>query len=103
MNWKMFALTLFYSSFCFFNIAYLSYFKEEQYIDGDEIKTLCDAYKTFVVDDIRSFTAPLTLLLIAPLLWLCWRNKQRTLYLPLFTLLLIAFWYWRFFGRLHGC
>lgn len=38
----MFALTLFYSSFCFFNIAYLSYFKEEQYIDGDEIKTLCD-------------------------------------------------------------
>ncbi|WP_390902548.1 DUF2645 family protein [Winslowiella toletana] len=41
-------------------------FEEKLYIDGDEIKNVCDARRVFVVDIIRDFTAALTLLVISP-------------------------------------
>ncbi|QKJ85526.1 hypothetical protein PMPD1_0551 [Paramixta manurensis] len=103
MNWKKFTITTLWFLLSIFMIAYLSYFKEEQYIDGDEVKTLCDAYRIFMVDDIRAFTAPLTLMLLLPFIWLTLRKKHRTLYLIVMTVILFAFWYWRFFGRLQLC
>ncbi|AUY23973.1 MAG: DUF2645 family protein [Mixta calida] len=103
MNWKKLCLALLYSGFCFFNIAYLSYFKEEQYIGDEGINTVCDAMQYLVVDDSRDFTAPLTLLMILPLLWFSLCRKHRALYLMLLSILLLAFWYWCFFGRLQFC
>ncbi|MGQ3904891.1 DUF2645 family protein [Mixta calida] len=103
MNGKKLCLALLYSGFCFFNIAYLSYFKEEQYIGDEGINTVCDAMQYLVVDDSRDFTAPLTLLMILPLLWFSLCRKHRALYLMLLSILLLAFWYWRFFGRLQFC
>ncbi|WP_369408703.1 DUF2645 family protein [[Erwinia] mediterraneensis] len=92
-----------YGLFCDFNIAYLSYFKEERYIDGNEIKTTCDAYRVFMVDDIRAFTASFTLILILPFILPVLRRKHATRWLTLAILLLLLFWYWRFFGRLQWC
>nr|WP_191091512.1 DUF2645 family protein [Affinibrenneria salicis] len=66
MNGKHFTFSFIYALFCFFNIAYFSYFKQEQYVDGDEVKTACDAYRIFMVDDIRSTTAPLTFIMLLP-------------------------------------
>ena len=103
MNWKKFSLALIYSCVCFFNIAWLSYFKEEQYIGDEGIKTVCDVMQYLVVDDSRDFTASLTLLMIMPLLWFGLRRRHRALYLTLSSLLLLIFWYWRFFGRFQLC
>ncbi|QNU43958.1 YjeO family protein [Mixta calida] len=85
MNWKKLCLALLYSGFCFFNIAYLSYFKEEQYIGDEGINTVCDAMQYLVVDDSRDFTAPLTLLMILPLLWFSLCRKHRALSLMLLS------------------
>ncbi|WP_072133297.1 DUF2645 family protein [Winslowiella iniecta] len=103
MNWKKFTLSIISLLLCLFFIFYYSYFKEELYIDGDEIKNVCDARRVFVVDDIRDFTAPLSLLIISPFIFFSLKKSTRCGYLTLITLFLFCLWFWRFFGRFLWC
>ncbi|WP_437616234.1 YjeO family protein [Erwinia sp. V71] len=103
MNWKNFTLSFTGFLLCLFFIFYYSFFKEEYYIDGDEIKNVCDAWRVFVVDDIRDVTAPLTLAMIAPFIVMSVRKKSRSRFLWLMTMVLLLSWWWRFFGRLWFC
>ncbi|MDE9519919.1 YjeO family protein [Xenorhabdus bovienii] len=57
--------TIIYSTYyicCLFIIYLLSFFEEEVYIDGKEIKNSCIAHRALVVDDIRDITAPISIL-----------------------------------------
>ncbi|WP_024560506.1 DUF2645 family protein [Franconibacter pulveris 601] len=103
MNFKKITLTLFYSLFAFTLIAFLSYLKEEEYIDGDEVKNVCDAVRMLQVDDPRAFTASLGFLLLMPLLIACLSRKHRHVFLIVVTIALFFWWVWRFYGRLAVC
>lgn len=103
MNYKKITLTLIYSLFSFTLIAFLSYLKEEQYIDGNEVKNVCDAVRMFQVDNPRAFTASLGFLMLMPLFIACLSRKHRNLFLTVVTIALFFWWGWRFYGRLAVC
>ncbi|MDE1474785.1 YjeO family protein [Xenorhabdus bovienii] len=98
--------TIIYSTYyicCLFIIYLLSFFEEEVYIDGKEIKNACIAHRALVVDDIRDITAPISILFIIPLLYLAIRNKFKSLPMNIMSFSLLAYWGWRFFIRLIIC
>ncbi|PHM33384.1 membrane protein [Xenorhabdus mauleonii] len=92
-----------YYIFCVLLIDSFSFFEEEIYIDGVEIKNACVAHRTFVADDTRDVSAPVSALFIFPLLFKVIRLKFRSWTLNMMLLSLIVYWAWRFFIRLMYC
>ncbi|MDR0219627.1 MAG: YjeO family protein [Enterobacteriaceae bacterium] len=94
---------LIYFLFCLFIINSFSFFEEEIYIDGNDIKNACIAHRALAADDIRDFTAPTAVIFIIPFLVLAFKSKGKSLLTNLILLTLIAYWIWRFFIRLMIC
>ncbi|WP_420855325.1 DUF2645 family protein [Xenorhabdus mauleonii] len=92
-----------YYLFCLLIIYSFSFFEEEIYIDGDEIKNACVAHRTFVVDDTRDVSVPVSALFMLPLLFKVIKIKFNSLKLNIMLLTLVAYWAWRFFIRLMYC
>ncbi|MCG3463394.1 YjeO family protein [Xenorhabdus bovienii] len=95
--------TIVYYMLCLFVIYLFSFFEEEIYIDGVDIKNACVAHSEFVIDDIRDVTAPIAALFIVPLLFIAIKSKFRSLKTNIMLLSLIAYWGWRFFIRIMYC
>ncbi len=96
-------IILFYCIILFPVIYILSSFKEESFIDGNEIKNACMAYKVFVVDDIRDFTVTLTLILLIPVFFYLKKTKFRDAKFTLLIIALLLYSLWRFYIRLNFC
>ncbi|PHM51791.1 YjeO family protein [Xenorhabdus hominickii] len=96
-------LSLTYFAFCLLIINISSFFEEEFYIDGIDIKNACEAHRALVVDDIRDVTAPIAALFIIPLLIIAVKLKCKSWLVNIMTLSLIAYWVWRFFIRIMWC
>ncbi|MBC8953989.1 DUF2645 family protein [Xenorhabdus sp. PB62.4] len=92
-----------YYIFCLFIIYSFSFFEEEIYIDGMEIKNACIAHRTFVADDTRDVSAPVAALFILPLLFKTIRIKFKSLKINVMLISLIMYWAWRFFIRIILC
>ncbi|PHM51594.1 DUF2645 family protein [Xenorhabdus hominickii] len=92
-----------YYFFCLLIIFSFSFFEEEIYIDGVEIKNACVAHRTFVADDTRDVSAPVAALFILPLLFKATRIKFNSLKINIMLLSLIIYWLWRFFIRIMLC
>jgi hypothetical protein len=88
---------------CIFFILVLSYADKEDLIDGDEVRNICDVRRMFFIDDTRDVTAPLTLLFIAPLIYLVVKRRFRSLPLNIALATVVIFWLWRFFIRFSIC
>ncbi|HBI08844.1 MAG TPA: hypothetical protein DDY57_01570 [Franconibacter pulveris] len=103
MNFKKITLTLVYSMFAFTLIAFLSYLKEEEYIDGDEVQNVCEARRMLRVGDPRAFTASLGSVLLMPL-QIAWLSRKHShVFLIVVPIALFFWWVWRFYGRLAVC
>ncbi|WP_426577075.1 YjeO family protein [Xenorhabdus stockiae] len=96
-------LYLAYYVLCLSVIYLSSFFEEEYYIDGIDIKNACVAHRALVVDDIRDVTAPIAALFIIPLLFIAVKLKGKSWLVNIMTLSLLAYWGWRFFIRIMGC
>lgn len=92
-----------YYLLCLFLILVLSYIDKEDLIDGDEVRSICDVRQMFSIDDTRDVTAPLTLLLITPLIYLVVNRRFRSWPLNISLILVAIFWLWRFFIRFSIC
>lgn len=88
---------------CMFLILVLSYVDKEDLIDGDEVRSICDVRRMFSIDDTRDVTAPLTVLFIAPLVYLVVKKRFRSLPLNIALATVAIFWLWRFFIRFSIC
>ncbi|WP_145502131.1 YjeO family protein [Yersinia similis] len=89
--------------FCFFTIYLISSFKEEAFIDGIEIKNACIAHRAFVVDDIRDITVIFAIIILIPCFVYLKRSRFKNKFFNLLSLLLIIYFFWRFFIRLNVC
>ncbi|MDC9597220.1 YjeO family protein [Xenorhabdus anantnagensis] len=96
-------LYLVYYVLCLPVIYLSSFFEEEAYIDGVDIKNACVAHRALVVDDIRDVTAPIAALFIIPLLFIAVKLKCKSWLVNVMALSLIAYWAWRFFIRIMLC
>ncbi|WP_404273266.1 YjeO family protein [Yersinia similis] len=92
-----------YYIFCFFTIYLISSFKEEAFIDGIEIKSACIAHRAFVVDDIRDITVIFAIIILIPCFVYLKRSRFKNKFFNLLSLLLIIYFFWRFFIRLNVC
>ncbi|WP_074024743.1 DUF2645 family protein [Xenorhabdus eapokensis] len=92
-----------YYVFCLFIIYSFSFFEEEIYIDGMEIKNACVAHRTFVADDTRDVSAPVAALFILPLLFKTMKLKFKSSKINVMLISLIMYWTWRFFIRIIFC
>ncbi|AHK18546.1 membrane protein [Yersinia similis] len=92
-----------YYIFCFFTIYLISSFKEEAFIDGIEIKNACIAHRAFVVDDIRDITVIFAIIILIPCFVYLKRSRFKNKFFNLLSLLLIIYFFWRFFIRLNVC
>ncbi|WP_099142504.1 DUF2645 family protein [Xenorhabdus kozodoii] len=92
-----------YYLFCLLIIYSFSFFEEEIYIDGMEIKNACVAHRAFVADDTRDVSAPVTALFILPLLFKTIKIKFKSLKMNIMLISLIMYWAWRFFIRIILC
>ncbi|MBD2801744.1 YjeO family protein [Xenorhabdus sp. M] len=92
-----------YYVICLLIIYVFSYFEEEIYIDGTEIKNACMVHRALVADDVRDVSAPISALFILPLLFKVIRFKFKSLAINAMFLSLVAYWGWRFFIRLMNC
>ncbi|WP_431222606.1 YjeO family protein [Serratia sp. L9] len=90
-------------SVCLLSILVLSYVDKKDFIDGDEVKDICDVRRMSAIDDTRDVTASLTMPFILPFIYLVVRRKLRSSTLNVALFLLIAFWLWRFFIRFAMC
>lgn len=96
---KFFIFILFISLLYSFSL-----FKEESYIDGKEVLNACVAFKTFVTDDIRDVTAPLSFFIfILPFFIILFKERFKKKSTIIFTSFLFLYWLWRFFIRLNIC
>ncbi|MDC9613948.1 YjeO family protein [Xenorhabdus khoisanae] len=96
-------LCIIYYVFCLLIIYSFSFFEEEIYIDGAEIKNACVAHRTFVADDTRDVSAPVAALFILPLLFKIIKIKFKSLKVNIMLISLIMYWVWRFFIRIILC
>lgn len=103
MNWKSFTLSFIWFLICAAMITMFSYVDKEWFIDGREIKNICEVMQALVVDDTRDIGGSLTFLMIVPLIYYSFHKKHRAWHLYLMTVLLIAFWVWRFYLRFQLC
>ncbi|QQA77820.1 DUF2645 family protein [Pectobacterium parmentieri] len=78
-------------------------FKEEWFIDGDEIKNVCDVLRVIVVDDYRETVAIATLALISPVVIYGAINKFRIVSINLILLVFLFFWAWFFIIKYRNC
>lgn len=88
---------------CITAIYLLSSFKEEVFINSEEIKNACVAHRAFVVDDTRDVTLPITIILLLPWLYGLKRTRLSSLIMNAALLLLVVFALWRFWLRLTLC
>ncbi|OCQ53393.1 Inner membrane protein YjeO [Photorhabdus australis subsp. thailandensis] len=92
-----------YVFFCMLLIYMMSYFEKEYYIDGIDIKNICDVYNTLVVDDTRDFDAPVSLLFLFPLFYHAAKKRFKSFFFNAISVVLLVYWAWRFFIRLIVC
>ena len=99
------AATVVYVLGCFLSVTVLSELDKEWMIGGGGIRNVCDLVRAISVENDRDVFAPLTGLLLMPLLVLSIRQivNRRAPWLVLVTLVLILYWWWRFWGRLLVC
>ncbi|MEI7376105.1 DUF2645 family protein [Dickeya chrysanthemi] len=97
--------TKFFIFILFFSLLHLlSVFKEESYIDGKEIINACMAFKTFLADDIRDVTAPISFIFfLLPFFIIILKERFKKISTIMFISLLFLYWLWRFFIRLNIC
>jgi len=93
----------FYYVFSFPLIYILSSFKEEDYIDGIDIKNACIAHRALVVDDTRDFTITLAIILLIPCVFFLKKYKLKSIQINTLTVAIIAYSIWRFYIRLNIC
>ncbi|MCL6373069.1 DUF2645 family protein [Pectobacterium atrosepticum] len=78
-------------------------FKEEWFIDGDEIKNVCDVLRAIVVDDYRETVAIATLALITPVVIYGALNKFRIISINIMLLVFLFVWIWFFIVKYRNC
>ncbi|WP_380180224.1 DUF2645 family protein [Kalamiella sp. sgz302252] len=77
--------------------------KEESFINGEEIKDVCDVLRYIVVDDYRETMAIASLIAISPVLIYSCLKKMK---LPAINIILLFFlitWLWNFIFKYQGC
>lgn len=96
-------LILLYAWFVIFNSWVFSFSEAEKYIDGDEVKNICQAMRMYVVDDYRGEMAVITLIAIIPVFIFCLKVNflRKTLSISLLVFLLI--WIYGFFIKYKDC
>lgn len=90
--WSLIFLSLIFSTF-----------KEELFIDGDEIKNVCDAIRVFVVDDYRMAMATSIILAIIPALIYMIKTKFRNFSITLSVFLFFFIWIYSFIFKFKDC
>lgn len=102
---KKFAIIIFgmYTFFVILLCAMGGILKEEWFIDGDEIKNVCDVLRVIVVDDSRGTIAIASLIAISPVVIYGALNKFREISINIMLLIFCVVWFWNFIFKYRGC
>jgi len=103
VSWKSFVLNTMWVVVSFLLILLFSTQDKEWFIDGQEIKNICDLMKYIESEDIRLVGVFITLPLFIPFVYAVVWKKQRNLWQWLIILFLLSFWLWRFIFRYQFC
>ena len=103
MIWKSFVLNIMWVIICVIFITLLSTQDKEWFIDGHEIKNICDVMSSVENDDVRLEGMFYTLTLFTPFLYAIVLKKQRSFWQYTVVVTVAIFWLWRFVFRYQMC
>lgn len=92
-----------YTMFFIFLSLIFSSLKEEFFIDGDEIKNICDVVRVFVVDDHRGTMAIAILLAIVPVVIYSVKTKFKSKLVNVSLFFFFLVWGWNFIYKYRDC
>ncbi|WP_409161097.1 DUF2645 family protein [Pectobacterium sp. B2J-2] len=92
-----------YTWFLIFASLIFSSLKEAFFIDGDEIKNICDVVRIFVVDDHRGPMAVAILIAIIPTIIYGTKTKFKSSVLIASVLFFFLTWIWGFIYKYRDC
>ncbi|MEQ9887517.1 DUF2645 family protein [Pectobacterium zantedeschiae] len=92
-----------YTWFLIFISLVFSSLKEESFIDGDEIKNICDAVRVFVVDDHRGPMALAILVAIIPVIAYSIKTKFKKIILNFSLMFFFLVWCLGFIYKYRDC
>ncbi|CNH81254.1 Inner membrane protein yjeO [Yersinia pekkanenii] len=96
-------IVVIYVWFLIFSSLISSSFNAESFIDGDEIKNICDVIKVFVVDDYRSVMAIAILLAIIPVVIYCIMTKFKGIIINISIAAFALSWIFLFVVKFRDC
>ncbi|WES67992.1 YjeO family protein [Superficieibacter sp. HKU1] len=103
MSWKSFAINMIWLLLCVILITLFSTQDKEWFIDGSDIKNICDVMEYIENDDVRLVGVALTIPLFFPFIYVIIWRKQRSLWQYSVAVVLLVFWLWRFIFRYYLC
>ena len=103
MSWKSFAINIIWLLLCVILIILFSTQDKEWFIDGGEIKNICDVMEYIENDDVRFVGVALTLPLFFPFIYVIIWRKERSIWQYTVAVVLLMFWLWRFIFRYYLC
>jgi len=103
VSWKSFAINIIWLLLCVILIILFSTQDKEWFIDGGEIKNICDVMEYIENDDVRLVGVALTIPLFFPFIYVIIWRKQRSLWQYTVAVVLLVFWLWRFIFRYYLC
>jgi len=88
---------------CVILITLFSTQDKEWFIDGGDIKNICDVMEYIENDDVRLVGVALTIPLFFPFIYVIIWRKQRSKWQYSVAVVLLVFWLWRFIFRYYLC
>ncbi|MCL1028847.1 DUF2645 family protein [Serratia silvae] len=96
-------IVVIYIWFLMFSSVIFSSFSEESFIDGDEIKNICDVVRVFVVDDYRGTMAIAILLAFSPVVIYSAVRKFRGVIVNISIAAFLLSWVYLFIIKYKDC
>lgn len=96
-------IVVIYIWFLMFSSVIFSSFSEESFIDGDEIKTICDVVRVFVVDDYRGTMAIAILLAFSPVVIYSAVTRFRGVIVNISFVVFLLSWVYLFIIKFKDC
>lgn len=75
----------------------------QSFIDGEEIKNVCDVLRSFVSNDIRGIAALVALIAIVPVVFYCIKIKFKSKAINLMLILFSSLWVWNYIIKYRNC